>query len=475
MATSRVNFTEWLPDQPGVIGALTNAKNVYPKAVGYGPVEEEEDFSDSASQDLNSIAAAEDASGNTKLFAGGSTKLFLLSALDNSLDDVSGTTYAPTNRWNFAQFGSYMIAANGENKLQYYDITTASDFQDLSSDAPTAKYITVVRDFVVAGGGSSNDSRVQWSGINDPTTWSSSGVTQSDFQDIPDGGRVQNITGGEFGLVLMEKSIIRMSYVGTPLVFQFDNIAKNLGCFEPNSVVQWQGITYFLSDDGFYSCNGQQVEPIGAEKINRYFFKTVDQSQFNNMSTSVDPTKNLIAWGYPDQDGHYSILFYHLVTKRWSYAVTNVNRLGTLVTPSVTLENLDSISASLDALITSLDSSVYLGGKNFFGGVRGAKIITFSGPYKTAYIDTSDIEAGSNKSMITLAKPIVDGGSGSVAIATRQLLNETPTFGNVSAADSEGRVGVRSFGRYHRVRTVPSGEWVSAIGVELEIQQGGYR
>jgi hypothetical protein len=35
---------------------------------------------------------------------------------------------------------------------------------------------------------------------------------------------------------------------------------------------QWQGVTYFLADDGFYACNGQQVEPIGAEKVNRHFW-----------------------------------------------------------------------------------------------------------------------------------------------------------------------------------------------------------
>jgi hypothetical protein len=78
---------------------------------------------------------------------------------------------------------------------------------------------------------------------------------------------VQGVTGGEFGLVLTERSIYRMSYVGTPAIFQFDNISRNLGCFEPNSIVQYQGITYFLGDDGFYACDGTQIIPIGAEKV----------------------------------------------------------------------------------------------------------------------------------------------------------------------------------------------------------------
>lgn len=267
-----------------------------------------------------------------------------------------------------------------------------------------------------------------------------------------------------------------MSYVGTPLIFQFDNISRNLGCFEPNSVIQYQGITYFLSDDGFYACNGQQVEAIGAEKVNRYFFNTVRESEFDKMSAAIDPTKNLVIWGYPCTDLTYRLLIYHVATKRWSYADTNVNRVASSSTPSVTLEGLDAYSASIDALSTSLDARVWLGGKLQLAGVSGAKIITFSGSAKTAQIDTSDIETQNNQSMITMVKPLVDNGSASIAVDSRLRLDEQTSFPAVTAANTENRVGVRSYGRYHRVRTQPSGDnWSSAIGMDIEIQQAGTR
>ncbi len=37
MATQRIAFTEWLPDQPTTTNALLEANNVYPLTVGYGP------------------------------------------------------------------------------------------------------------------------------------------------------------------------------------------------------------------------------------------------------------------------------------------------------------------------------------------------------------------------------------------------------------------------------------------------------
>lgn len=476
MATTRVTFGEWLPDQPGVIGALTTAKNCYPRAVGYGPFPQEVDYSAAASADLNNVVAARTTDGTTRVFASGRTKLFRLDAGDLSLDDVSGTTYSDASRWRFTQFGNRLIAANEANTLQAYDLTTTGNFANLASDAPKARFVTVVRDFVVTGYQNSYPFRVQWSGINNETTWAASGTTQADSQDIPDGGAVQGLTGGEFGLILLERSLVRMSYVGTPLIFQFDNISRNLGCYEPNSVIQYQGITYFLSDDGFYACNGQQIEAIGAEKVNRYFFNSVKESEFDKMSAAIDPTKNLVIWGYPSVDTSYRLLIYHVATKRWSYADTNVNRVASSSTPSVTVEGLDAYSTSLDALSTSLDSRLWIGGKLQLAGVTGAKIITFSGASKTAQIDTSDIETQNNQSMITLVKPLVDNGSASIAVDSRLRLDEQTSFPSVTAANTENRVGVRSYGRYHRVRTEPSGNnWSSAIGVDIEIQSAGTR
>ena len=473
---SKVTFTEWLPDQPGVVGALTNARNVFAKAVGYGAFPEEEDYSAAASEDLNSVAAGSNSAGDVKIFAGGATKLFLLDSSDFSLDDVSGSTYTSTDRWRFVQFGNFMIAANGKNTLQYADMaTTTISFEDLDASAPTSKFVTAVRDFVVTGNTNTSSSQMVWSGLNNPNTWANTAITQSDNQIIPDGGEVRGITGGEFGLILLEKSIVRMSYVGSPIIFQFDNIARNLGCYESNSVAQWQGVTYWLADDGFYACNGESIEAIGAEKVNRFFFDTLQESVIENMSAAVDPFRALIIWGYPTIDNNYRLLTYHISTKRWAYVDTDVDGISEMATPGITLEGLDAFSASLDALETSLDSRQWQGGKLLVAGVEGNKIITFTGPSKAGLITSADLETGTNMSMVTLVKPIVDSGSASVAVDSRFNLAEAVAFGSATAADSENRVGFRSLGRYHRVQVNPSGNWTTAIGFEVDIQQAGGR
>ena len=560
MPNQRITFGEWLPDQPSVSTALTEANNVYAKTVGYGPISLAVDYSQEAVENLNNVVAAKEAGGDVVVFAGGTTELYKLNTTDYNLDNVSKTvrsittvaratnvvtittsavhgyttgntvtvsavtnttlngtftitgtpttttfTYTKTGtditsgadtgttstiaytpiqdqRWRFTQFGNQLIAANGYDKLQGYLIGTSTRFGDLAADAPQARYVTVVRDFVVSGYINESpirQNRVQWSALNDETSWTNSATTQADFQDIPDGGAVVGITGGEIGLVFLDRSIHRMSYVGSPLVFQFDNISRNLGCYEANSIIQYQGVTFFLSDDGFYACDGQNIVPIGSEKVDRYFYEDVDESFLFNMSAAVDPFKKLIVWAYPDKWGGgeaNKLIIYNFQTKKWSSGTTDVNRIAPSSTPSTTLEGLDAFSASIDDLGTALDSRLWVGGKMLFSGVRGKKIVTFTGANSNATISTGEIFVENANTAITMIKPIVDNGSADIAIATRNVLSQQVIYGTPISADAENRASVRSIGKYHRVKADVTGlNWETVVGIDVELNGLGTR
>ena len=385
----------------------------------------------------------------------------------------------PANeRIRFTRFGNRTIAANFGDRLQSFVADTSTSFRNLADDAPIAKFVTVVRDFVVAAhldsAGGNLPYRVQWSGINDETTWATSQITQADYQDIPDGGHITGIRGGEFGLILMEKAIHRMSYVGTPFIFQFDNISREKGCIASGSVSQYQGLTFFLSDDGFYLCDGQQVVPIGAEKVDRFFFNDADPD-FTTMSSAVDPVRKLVLWNYKSKFAERKLLVYSFTTKKWSVMMAASDYISDATTASVTVEQLDSVNASLDALSVSLDSNLYAGGKYFLGGTSGTKVVTFSGANKSATIETGDISTG-GRSLINLARPQIDNGSATVALASRTLLNEVVTFGTATAADSDNRVSLRGSGNYHRIQVNPTGDnWKMAVAVDVDIQPQGVR
>ena len=473
MALSMIDFGEWMPDQAGITGALQEAYNVVPQAIGYASLPSSVDFSASASEALTNVYATK-YGGTTTVFAAGTTKLFKFDSGDLSLDDVSKSGgYTTADRFYFVQYGQKLIAANGNSKLQAWDLGGSTLFADLSASAPTAKYVTVVRDFVVAANTASAPSTVYWSDINDETDWTPSDTSQADSQLIPDGGDIRGITGGEFGIVLLEKSIVRMSYIGSPLFFQFDTIAKNIGCYEANSIAQHGNLTFFLSDDGFYMTDGQAVLPIGAEKVDRHFFTYVDQSKIDEMSAAVDTVRKIVMWQYTDIFANKKLLIYNWQSKKWSEGDTTTSYLASSASAGTTLESLDTFG-NMDTIGTSFDDRLWAGGKFVMSGVEGNKIVTFTGQPKTGYLTTGDLGNG-NQSIVMLAKPKIDTGSGSVSVASRTLLNQVPSFGDIVAPDSENRVSLRSSGKWHRIRVYPSGaNWKHAVGVEVDVvSQGG--
>ena len=474
MPTVRLQFGEWLPDQPAVAPSMRDALNVVPIAAGYGPFPTSADYTNEASETLLNIGTVK-FRGTTQLFAGGATKLFKFNSSTLNLDDVSKSGGYNTASWDFEQFGDVLLAANNVDKIQAWQTGTSTAFADLSSTAPVARFLAIVRDFVVAANldNGTNPNKVQWSNIADETDWTPGNASQSDFQLIPDGGNITGITGGEFGIIFLERSIVRMSYIGSPLFFQFDTISRNLGCKYSGTVTQYGQMAYFLSDDGFYGCDGHQVAAIGNERVDRYFYSTVDLNKADTITSAIDPIRKLVVWNYPTVSQTRSLLIYNWHLQKWSHADTLADYIVSAASSGYTLEALDAFG-NLDTLTSSLDSPLWTGGKFLFAGVRGKKIVTFTGENMTASLVTSDMEQGYN-SVAVLARAQIDNGSSTVAVASRKELDDTITYSSPAITSQEGRASIRSHGRYHRFRVVPTGNWTSAIGVDVDFADQGNR
>jgi hypothetical protein len=552
MAKQKVIFGEWLPDQPSITGAVTDAVNCYPVTNGYAALREAVDYSANAGQNLL-VAFAGKFAGASSLFAAGATQIYKFNPSNTNLDALTTTGYSTVESWDITQFGSKMVLANGTDKLQAYDLSSSTYFADLAAAAPTARYVTVVRDFVVAASAAGEENKVYWSDINDETDWTPGAASQSDTQLIPDGGDITGLAGGEYGLIFLERAIYRMSYAGSPYFFQFDAISRTLGCISNGSIAQFGELTYFLSDDGFYVCDGKSVKNIGVEKINRWFFDNCVLGEIpTKMSATVDPVRKLVIWNFTNSFGGRYLLYYSIDLNKWSYGTTDVVSLSYGLTPSATLEQLDiyyfdttnqktgtytqssttvtvtvtdhgletgayvsfdatsgagvdgtfpitrtsanifTFTAATSATITTsnctitlpsidntaeqipFDSRTWAGGQLIFVGVRSQRIVVFSGALQSAYVTSGDIDIG--RSIITLAKPIIDNGTGTVAVASRALLTDQVEFGTASTPDSENRCGLRANGNYHRIKVSPTSvNWKTLTGCEIEIATQGTR
>lgn len=480
-----IKFGEWLPDQPDFqnVGA-TEAKNVIASASGYVPIKALEELSSLAVADnrVRGILAAKDAAGSVKLFAGDAAKLYEFNSATSALDNVSkvgGYSMNVEDYWRFVQFGNRVVAAGGLGvPTQQFLVGTDSVFSDLTG-CPKAKFIANVRDFVMTAhideSGTTTPFRVRWSAINDATSWTI-GTNQADSQDIADAGQITGLVGGEYATILMERAIVRATYVGTPLIFQFDKVETTRGCQHPGSVANVGHTVFYLSNDGFYSFDGQRSTPIGAEKINRWFFDEFDADNRSRLSCGVDPQNQIVMWSFVSNEATGSepdkVLIYNYALQRWSYGEFETEFIAPYFTAGYTLEGLDNlldVGEGIEDLGASLDSELFKGGGYIFGGSKNKKLQSFTGSPVAATVETAEFALGQNRhAVVNRVIPLTQGGTVTVQMGTRNRQTDDQSFGTASSLNTQGFCPTRAQGRFHTVRCNLTGNWKFAQGVEID-------
>lgn len=482
-----LEFGEWLPDLPVFNNpGVTEAKNVLPGTLSYEPALSLSAYATNAlTARCQGAAYGVDDGGNTYNFAGDATKLYKRSVTtDTDVSKVGGYATAADGTWSFAKYNRRVIATNFIDNMQSFIIGSSSVFADLAISAPRAYCVALQDNFVLAG--NTYDSidgavphRVRNSAIGDPTDWTVSAATQADFVDLDgDKGWVKNIVSGEYALIFQERAITRMEYAGSPTIFQMRVIDQNRGLLTQNAVTQVGSLVFYLAYDGFYLCDGTQSVPIGDGKVNKTFFDDLDLSYVHMISCAKHPELPIICWAYPG-DGHSGgipnkIICYNYspnAKMRWSYFMQDVEFLVPALAEGYTLDTLDSINTSIDALPYSLDSRFYTGKYLVFAAYNSSHTYsTFTGSALAALIETQEGQPFQGRlGDVDKVRPIVDGsGTITVQVGTRDVLTESVTWSTASSMNTTGECDVRANSRYIRGRVNITGGFNHAQGIEIE-------
>lgn len=494
-----IPFGEYLPDLPDLQNpGATIAKNVFPAIRSYTPWPSYSAFANALDAYCRGFSYVTDKSGNSYNFAGDVNKLYSLA--NDTFSDVSKAgspaySLATEETWEFAKFGETLVACSGVNGAATNNIQAitlgGANFADLSGSPPQARHIATVRDFVVVGNTwDSTDglvpNRVRWSGFGDETTWAVSAATQADLQDlysaVPNVGGVQRIIGGEYGIVFQERSIWRMSYVGSPLVWQFDEILPGTGTPCPGSVVRKGNKIYFISQDGFdVIINGSQHQHIGANKIDETFYDDFDSTYWYRVSAAQDTNSHRIFWAYPGEANSggcpNKVICYDEESNRFTTSDQDIELITIAATGGYTLDGLDSVSSSLDALTESLDSRVWQAGQQEIAVFdENNKLGFWSGANLAGTVETTEAEINQGaRTMLTAIRPAVDGGTTTVQVGTRNRQQDAYSWTPASSINANGEATLRKTARYHRIRCNLSGDFEHAQGIDVDSRFAGRR
>lgn len=476
-------FGEWLPDLPDMDNpGVIDVENMIPEDGAYGPLRDMtgQTYADALTTRPVGAFIGNDITGTGgRIFAATATNLWQLAAASSGWSARTPTGWACSEYVRFSQFDNYVIATCIDQDPQFFDLGAAVNFAPLASTgtAPRARQIATIGRFVVVGDTSngssgSGNNHLQWSAIDQPRNWPTPGSAtavafQAGEQFMPSElGQIRGIVGGDqFGIVLQLHGLTRLTYIGGDLVFQFDPIERGKGCFFPNSVVQYGGLTYYISQEGFHVTDGVRVDDIGDHKVNKYFASAVNYGYPDRVYGGVDYGRKLIYWNFVPSSAATGVptkaIVYNITEKRFSKGTVTSYALFT------GLRGNDVASGNFARSLHGFDSTFKAA--HFEGGLPADATIT-----------TAEREL--NPGGFTLVqgiKPLLDGTQGfssqGIELGYRNSMATTPSF--TAAVQPNSRTSVAAFrnsSRLHRARLTLTGSFTKARGLALQAKPDGF-
>ena len=146
-----------------------------------------------------------------------------------------------------------------------------------------------------------NDGYVAWSVPGDPADYTGAGSGSANItsQKIVRGIALRGGPGNApSGLFWSADSLIRVSFVGSTEIFQFDTISTQSSILSAQSVIEYDGIFYWVGTDRFLMFNGVVREVENNLNINFFFDNLNNQYRQKVFATKV-PRFGEIWWCFP--------------------------------------------------------------------------------------------------------------------------------------------------------------------------------
>lgn len=485
---TEVPFGEFLPDFPNYKNpGCVSAHNVFPSAGGYGPIRGAGNTSGSTSGVCRGARLYRRSSGDAVTVGGGSDKLWV---------DIAGTVTATTGLsaigsdayWQFEQFGIRIFAIAPNNDLKVLDdIDTDTSWASVSDAPAQAEVIGRVGNRLVVGRLSSNPYAFQWSGENDPVTFTANATNFAGSAEADhDFGKITGIAGRRYPLLFQEYGVSRITEVGPRTVFQIDRIEEARGAIAPNSIVTVGYWTFFLADDGFWVTNGAGAQPIGTRRVNEFFKSDVSDVDMFRTHGAVDWEKQCVFWSYyrTGSTGFDGLIAYSWAEQRWATGTLALHWLVQGTTDATSLEDLDATYATLEDIPVSLDSALFLSrGRNLSAYLESAantELTALDGDALAATFETGEWQAATGqRTFVSEVYPIVENASVNTQaqVITREAKGGAETVSALGMLNDAGFCPVRADGRYSRVRLIipAASDWQKAQGVQIEYRASGRR
>src|SRR6185437_13300063 len=164
-------------------------------------------------------------------------------------------------------------------------------------------------------------------------------------------------------------------------------LTQDKGLFAPYSIIRAGENILFYAGQGFHMiAPGGLPTAIGREKVDRTFLADLDRGNLQMFMGAADPRSTRVYWAYKSVSGTVGtfdkLLGYDFLLGQFFPVASTGQYLLGISQSGLTLENLDSISGSIDALTLTLDAYAtavqpeigQFNGSNTLGFFRGPNL-----------------------------------------------------------------------------------------------------
>ncbi len=172
-----INFSPWLPDIAAFNSAASmDVLNVVPSQTGFRPFPAFSNVTSAITARAQGAISVRGLQGTINNFCGDATKLYKEASDGLSWADVSrlaggAYTTAADSWWDFFLFGDIVVATNGNDVPQYFQLDVSTNFALLAGSPITANFGGVIRDFAVLARRNTAFNEIKWSAFADVADW----------------------------------------------------------------------------------------------------------------------------------------------------------------------------------------------------------------------------------------------------------------------------------------------------------------
>ena len=216
-------------------------------------------------------------------------------------------------QWSLDNWGEDVILNRKGGNIYYFDVdasTTPTRATSVTTSPVSVNSIIVSpndRHLIALGAnqyeatatvsGAFNPMLVRWSDQDDRTTWSPAKTNTAGEVVLTDGTRIVGAVRSKNAInIWTDNSLWLMQFVGPPFTFKFSQAGTNCGLAGPHASIDYNGVTYWMGYDNFYSNSGQ-VQVLDCS-VRKYIFDDLNTTYYDKVYTGINSEFREIVWLY---------------------------------------------------------------------------------------------------------------------------------------------------------------------------------